>query len=213
MIDSVKYALLCEDKAQSEFLHLALSCFTEGKISFEYIETPIEATTRKEVENFAYKACKIAFRNPELNMFFICRDVDSHQINKFNEIYKKLENSLTEYRNRSVIMLSVQCIEHWLLYLKFHKDNPSSTKNPNLETQTRNFAKKSIYGRIKPSWSIQKPIIQELMQVADLEKLSHHSLSFRIFKGEFSKILQPLLQAKQEFISIPTDNKEIKSNT
>lgn len=194
---TIKYALLCEDVAHREFLKSALSLLVSDAVNFEEIKTHITAQNKREVDRNFAKACTVAFITYKVELFFVFRDVDSADGVKFSELYKMFKNGLSEqYTHSSIIVLPVQCIEHWLCYLKLYRENPSSTKNHTLETKSRNEAKKEIYGHVKISNEKQKPIIQELMQSADLEKLSHHSHSFRTFHGEFSKVLKPLLQSE-----------------
>ncbi len=192
----MKYGLLCEDDAHREFLRMALSFLAADSTNFEEVKTHIQAKNKREVDRNFAKACSVAFVTYNVDVFFVVRDVDSVNDVNFSVLYTMFHGGLTEpHRHRSVIVLPVQCIEHWLWYLKHYNENPTMMKNIPLETRTRNDAKKEVYGHIKTSIAKQKPIIQELMRTADLKKLSHHSASFRKFHGDFMAVLQSLLPA------------------
>ncbi len=78
-------------------------------------------------------------------------------------------------------MPPVQCIEHWLLYLKYKSDNPTSTKNVSFENQPRKRAKFDIYGDEDPPNEVSNPIVDSLSRKFDVSWLGQRSDSFKHF--------------------------------
>lgn len=191
----IKYGVICEDEAQNDFLRIILAHFTSQELEFIKVNTHIKAENDDQVDRKFIKACNLSFidKRYKVNIFFVCRDVDTHHENGFTSKYSKFDEGLKgQYRNKCVIMLPVQCIEHWLLYIKYHKDNPTSNKNYSLETKQREAVKQEIYGS-NLSYKKKRSIIQELMKTADLTKLQNQSESFKRFHSEFTNVLKNLL--------------------
>ncbi|MBD0254736.1 MAG: hypothetical protein ICV83_03365 [Cytophagales bacterium] len=66
------------------------------------------------------------------------------------------------WRDRTIVFVPVQCIEHWLWYLKWNGENPGVTKNITLENQSNADAKLAVYGRKKATVKQSQPIVEYL---------------------------------------------------
>jgi len=191
----IKYAVLCEDTAQREFLQMVLPLLTKENMNFEFVKTRIEATTKTQVDKRAAEACKVAFINHNVELFLVCRDVDSDTQKEFNRLYEMFNGMFhklqEKHRNQCVIVLPVRCIEHWFWYIKYHQENPNLTKNITLENKTGNEAKTAVYDKVKVSKDMQE-IRREIMESIDVEKLISRSESFKKFHGDFTNVMKLL---------------------
>lgn len=196
---TIKYAIICEDKAHRRFLTMILPYFESENIKFEEVETHIKAQNKKEVDKYFVKACNVAFTDTryKVDLFFICRDVDLDTEKEFLRLYTMFKDGLEELkeknRNQTTVALPVRCIEHWLWYIKTHNENLGLTKNITLENRTGRDAKAAVYSTQTKSEEKLK-ILQELMETIDITKLVSRSNSFKKFHGDFSNALKLLPQ-------------------
>lgn len=92
-----------------------------------------------------------------------------------------MQQQAGRWASQTVFLIPVQCIEHWLWYLKWQQENPGVTKNINLESKTRSEAKQNVYGSRTPSTKHSIPIVNSLSNQLDIEWLCSRSLSFNSF--------------------------------
>lgn len=187
--------MICEDRAHQDFLRIILSQFANQDVEFIKVNTHIKAENDNQVDKRFVNACKVSFidKRYKVNMFFVCRDADTHIENGFKLKYSKFDTGLKgQYRDRCVIMLPVQCIEHWLLYIKYHTEDSQLNISHSLETILKNDVKQQVYGSNLP-YEKKRLIVEELMKTANLEKLQNQSHSFNKFHNEFTSVLKTLL--------------------
>lgn len=189
----VDYGLLCEDVAQKVFLECFLEKFKD--LSFQFNEK-FYYRFRASINNNIHVKKSIpqigfeVFEQYQLKLLFIGLDYDSKNqkyfITELEKLYEKVDANV---RVQSIIFYPVQAIEHWLLYLKYRKDKPKSTKNISFENKNRKNAKKDIFKSKKVSEAKTTKIISELMKEADLNWLKSRSVSFKYFYNDFNKYL------------------------
>lgn len=86
-------------------------------------------------------------------------------------------------------MIPVQCIEHWLWYLKLRQNNPKLTKKESLETKPRSEAKRAVYGIPEVVNAISNPIVTDITTHFEIEWLESRSGSFRHFHSQIQSFL------------------------
>ena len=184
-----KYGFYGEDDAHKIFLHNYLSQFADSAV-FERDDEfcgRFRAGGKKQVDTkFAYVA-REGFGYYQHDVFFVGRDIDSHQPDQFHLRLKHFEK---ERIQNLLVMPPVQCIEHWLLYLKYKSDNPTSTKNVSFENQPRKRAKFDIYGDEDPPNEVSNPIVDSLSRKFDVSWLGQRSDSFKHFHKQVTTFLE-----------------------
>lgn len=177
------HGILCEDKAHRNFIrHYLTQCHPEQFQENEPFGWRIYATNAKEVDDSVADATRLGFTQFGLDVLIVGRDADKTDPKLIDELKSKLLISCGKHP-KVVLMVPVQCIEHWLLYVKRHRDNPTSTKNESLETISRIESKKLIYGSItKPDRQVE--IASELLTDFDVNWLESRSDSFKHFHNQ-----------------------------
>jgi len=183
------YGVLCEDKAHKNFIeHYLTQCYPGVFQENEQFGWQIKATNDKEVETALPDATRLGFTKFSLDILFVGRDADSTDYKRIETLKAKL-TSLCQAHAKVILMLPVQCMEHWLLYLQWRRDNPSLTKNESLEHIMRTEAKLKIYGG-KLKVEKQLEIADELLIELDVNWLETRSESFRHFHNQVIAFLE-----------------------
>ncbi|MCK8492349.1 hypothetical protein M0L20_10850 [Spirosoma sp. RP8] len=180
MSKTIRYGILCEDRAHRNFIEYYLGQCHPGL--FEESQPfgwAIRASNAREVEDSIPDATRKGFTNYGLDLLFIGRDTDSTDSKKIDVLKSKL-SSLCSGHPKVVFMMPVQCIEHWLLYLQWHKTNPTSTKNESFEQIMRIEAKQRVYGG-KLKVDKQLELANKLLVNLDVDWLEQRSNSFKHF--------------------------------
>ena len=187
MSNEIKYGLICEDLPQRIFVEKILSAIVlklnSSKVFVEEESFKRKfggaSVNRRTVERTFVDACLQANSKYNLDVCFVGIDLDDFQkknfTNKQNELRNKLPEKLKDF---AIIFIPVQCVEHWLWHIQLHHENPTSTKNEQIETQTRQQAKLQIHNSKK---IIDKEKINTLLANVDLERLCSRSFSFNHF--------------------------------
>jgi len=85
-------------------------------------------------------------------------------------------------------MFPVQAIEHWLLYIQYHINNPKSTKNIEYESLPRKEAKGKIY-KNKLNRRDRIEIVKDIVSKIDIDWLLCRSESFKRFHFDLKNVL------------------------
>jgi hypothetical protein len=173
------YSIVCEDVAHYFFLKRLLG-FPNAAIDFQFNEAcynQYKCSNKKQVLNGYVDIANQAFRLYEqtLEMLIVIVDYDA--------VFQGI-------REKVVIAIPVQSIEHWLRYLQWKKDNPLSTKNESLEGENRLESKIKIYGSKKPSRDRTSTVIDGLLDSGYLSWLCQRSNSFNHFYVQIQKVLK-----------------------
>lgn len=194
----LKYGFFGEDEAQRIFLanYLEQLVVTFGKseeLTFEYDQEfawRFRGNSGTEVDAQFAEAAQFGFVNCRQDVFFVGRDVDTNDTTAFQTRLKTMEGKLqVDLRDKTFLLLPVQCIEHWLWYLKLRQENPDSTKNENLEKNANKLAKIALYGNARATNKVSSPIVENLSKNIDIEHLESRSESFRIFHKKIEKFI------------------------
>ena len=182
-MSTLKYGFIGEDNAQRIFLQNYLK---QVLPNFEFdTNFKIKATNKQEVDKLFAEAVLKGLQYAGHRLFFVGRDLDDFQEKSFNEkLNDMLEKIPSKFQSQTIFFIPVQCIEHWLWYIKRNRENPSETKNIELEKKPRNDAKIAIYGFPKVSTKTSNPIVEDLTNGLDIEWLSSRSKSFLNFHSQ-----------------------------
>ncbi len=193
-MSTLKYSVLCEDKAHYSFIKNFLEIFAEkNKFHFSFNESffnRFKASNSKEVLKKYVSASVFAFRDYNLDFLVIGIDYDDRNRKEFyseiGKLYERLDKKLSD---KSIIMFPVQAIEHWLLYISYYINHPKSTKNISFEQIPRRDAKRRIYSeKYAPDTSA---IVTKLVRQMDINRLKNNSESFNKFYTDITNKLMP----------------------
>jgi hypothetical protein len=196
--NEISYGVLCEDSAHLTFINGFLLNYTRNNdIELLFNDNffyRFKASNSKEVLKKYVEAAILGFRDYNLDFLIIGIDYDDRNRKKFNEEIEKLYSNLyIDFRKKSIIMFPVQAIEHWLLYIKYHIENPKSTKNIAFEHISRKDAKEKIYQN-KLSKINRINIVKYLLNSLNVEWLKNHSESFNRFNSDFINTIQKIIK-------------------
>ncbi|MBC7540851.1 MAG: hypothetical protein H7281_18665 [Bacteriovorax sp.] len=186
----LKYGYFGEDEAQRIFLanYLVqlikyLDKLEELNFEFDQIFTyRFKATKRGEVDARFAEVVQEGFIDYQHDIFFVGRDLDTSQSKEYKNKVTFMQNQLRDdFKDKTFLMIPVQCIEHWLWYMKIKVEKPSSTKNESMESKPNKEAKIALYGGAKVSNKISLPIVEEYSKLLDFDYLESRSESFREF--------------------------------
>ncbi|WP_428658107.1 hypothetical protein [Runella sp.] len=186
---TIRYGFYGEDDAQKIFLRNYLQRFPEA--NFELDEdfcNRFRAGNKKQVDEKFRMVSQEGFLWYQHDIFFVGRDLDSHLQSDHTSKFSWFQNYAHDV-NKTLFMIPVQCIEHWLWYLKIKRDNPKLTKNESLETKPRTDAKRAVYGIPEVVNAISNPIVNSLTTHFDIEWLESRSYSFRHFHSQVQSFL------------------------
>lgn len=197
----LKYGYFGEDEAHRIFLanYLELLVLHLGKaeeLIFDFDEIffyKFRGGKKSEVDARFAEAVQEGFVNYQHDIFFVGRDLDTFTNHEFKDKIKAMKSQLSaNFHDKTFLMIPVQCIEHWLWYIKIKSKNPSSTKNESLESKPRKDAKIALYGSASATNQMSNPIVEELSMKLDFEYLESRSESFKIFHKEVFNFINSL---------------------
>ncbi|CAA9262601.1 MAG: hypothetical protein AVDCRST_MAG56-2612 [uncultured Cytophagales bacterium] len=188
----ITYGFVGEDVAQRIFLDNYLQqlpaylnkteviVFTPNQ-GFHY-EYKLHDNNKDSVDNLFVEAGRIGFLQYRLDLYFVGRDCDHYNPADQAVLRREMESKVdTRWQDKTIIFVPVQCIEHWLWYLKWNCDNPGITKNELLENKSNFLAKEAVYGRRKTTTKRSEPIVKDLTEHIPIDWLCSRSESFRAF--------------------------------
>jgi len=188
---SIRYGFFGEDDAQKLFLRHYLEKLAAGK-NWKFEEDTnfhLIGRTKNIVKAQFDEACEISISQYQHDCFFIGLDLDDHSATVFQETMHEMQKKLSDRKLSAILLIPVQCIEHWLRYLQWRAENPKSTKNITLETEERRTAKTNLYGSPKTSTRHSNPIVEQIAATIDIAWMESRSESFRIFHGQVKDYL------------------------
>lgn len=192
-MSSIRYGFFGEDDAQRLFLHHYLEALTANSpLRFEFdhaFAQRFQGVNKTLVDKQFAEVCEIGLSQYQQQCFFVGRDLDDHSPQAFQQKQQEMQQRLARRSVNAVLLLPVQCIEHWLWYLKWHRENPGQTKNISFETQPRPEAKQAVYNARKCSTRHSNPIVAQLATGLDIAWLASRSTSFLAFHTQVQAYL------------------------
>jgi hypothetical protein len=195
----LKYGYFGEDEAHRIFLanyleQLVKHLGKSDELIFEFDQMfsyKFRGRNRSEVDARFAEVVQEGFIEYQQDIFFVGRDLDAFQRNEFKDKITSMQSQLRDdFKEKTFLMIPVQCIEHWLWYMKIKVESPSSTKNESLESKPNREAKIALYGNPKVSNEKSNPIVEEFSKVLDLEYLESRSESFNAFHSRVRKFTE-----------------------
>ena len=195
---TLKYGYFGEDEAHriflANYLDQLVKFLEESEVlSFDFdlpFTYKFKGKNKKDVDTLFAEAVQEGFIEYHQDIFFIGRDLDTFQGNEFKDKITSMNSQLRDdFKEKTFLMIPVQCIEHWLWYLKIKTENPTLTKNESLESKPNRDAKIALYSSPKVSNKISIPIVEEFSKQIDFEYLESRSESFRFFHNSVKNFL------------------------
>jgi hypothetical protein len=186
----LKYGYYGEDEAHRIFLgnyleHLLNYLDKSEEITFNFDEVftyKFKGRNKSEVDARFAEAVQEGFTEFQHDLFFVGRDMDTHLGNIFKDKIISMQSQLRgDFKDKTFLMIPVQCIEHWLWYMKIKAENPTVTKNESLESKPNREAKIALYRNAKVSNKVSIPVVEKYSNSLDFEYLESRSESFRVF--------------------------------
>jgi hypothetical protein len=190
----IKYGFFGEDNAQKLFLRHYLVKVAAGQpFRFEEDATfPLVGGTKDKVKAQFSEACDTGLSRYQQDCFFVGLDLDDHRMEAFEHTVRGMQQKLATRGVSAILLVPMQCIEHWLRYLQWREQNPTSTKNVTLETEERKQAKIALYGGAKVSTRHSNPIVERIAGELDIDWLASRSTSFLAFHNQVMVFLAAL---------------------
>jgi len=189
---TIPYSIVCEDPAHYFFVKQILLLHSTADIHFDINEDcfrRFKYSTKKEVLDGYVDIANQAFRQFPIKLLIVMIDHDDKPKETFSEYHKELsEEIFANIKDQVVIAIPVRCIEHWLRYLQWNKENPDSTKNESMEDEKRPDSKLKVYGSKKPSKDKAETVIKELLKAKQITWLASRSASFNHFYEQVKKL-------------------------
>ena len=198
----LKYGYYGEDEAHRIFLINYLEQLLNylGKseeVTFnfdEFFTYKFKGRNKSEVDARFAEAAQEGFIEYQQDLFFVGRDMDTHLGNIFKDKITSMQSQLRDdFKDKTFLMIPVQCIEHWLWYMKIKVEKPSSTKNESLESKPNREAKIALYGSAKVSNKISIPIVEKYSKLLDIDYLLSRSESFMKFHNQVKDFIVNLI--------------------
>ena len=191
---TVHYGFFGEDRGQRKFLAAyLLHCDAQDSAvafeSVEYFGKKFGPMNNKVVDRECAAACREAFvlGYPLLDWLFVGRDVDSFDPARHQYLSDTLRASISDqWRARTLLMLPVQCVEHWLLYLAQYPEREVLEKKPNDQT------KKAVYADLTKSRDVIASELTATLSPERITWLAEVSASFLAFHQQVKAYLAAL---------------------
>lgn len=185
MSQVLRYGFFGEDVAQRTFLaHYIKNQYPDTFLEQEEFRWRIKVRNRDQVDAFL-PAALLQKAKLGLDVLFVGRDTDTSHHPAVLDLRKQFSATCKNHQS-VVLMLPVQCIEHWFWYIKRKREDPG--KRTPLETFSRTEAKRAIYGDVKTEGK-KLETINELLSDFDVDWLEQHSESFRHFHQQVKALI------------------------
>ena len=179
------YGFFGEDSALRNFLEKYLnSQFPDTFIEEEKLRWKFKIRNRDQFDAFLPEAVLEA-ATLRLDILFGGRDIDTQHeptIKVRRDHFEKVCKG-----HPAIMMLPVQCVEHWLWYIKRYREEPG--KNTPLEPNPRPDAKQAVYSGTKVVAN-QLVLADNLLADLDVSWLESRSESFRHFHKQVTDFLE-----------------------
>ena len=185
----IKYGFFGEDMAHRIFLENYLRNIqdefdVEFKIDEDFCKR-FRATNDTTVDEKFRLIAEKGLNHYGHEVFFVGRDADT----TLEARYPINEPTYKDIPKGVIVMMPVQSIEHWLLYIKQGKESGYSTKNISFEEKSNKSVKLEVYGLEVVTNSKSTPIVNQLTMDFDVNWLSQKSKSFNNFHTHLKLVL------------------------
>ncbi|MDB5271290.1 MAG: hypothetical protein JWP58_4330 [Hymenobacter sp.] len=191
----VTYGFFGEDKGQGEFLaHYLVKLASRHPVLFEahpWYSRKFQGINNKGVDSGFRNAWLAAFVKGELDCLFVGRDLDADTDAVRTErlalfASRTADIPRPDWWARTVFILPMQCIEHWLLALQRRAAGRPSKDTRDLEGIVNDAVKRELYDEYPrtPPTQTKDELVAALAAAMDIDWLAEVSHSFRLFHEE-----------------------------
>ena len=195
----IDYSLICEGFAENYSLPKIIEKFGKEKgVKFLRSKEPrIAQSANPSKSKVLKKATEYALDSlgvREHDVFIIGVDLDENDLTHELSIWEKQKTELQnliapKFHDKSVIFVSIQAFDYWLLYQKYKISNFVKPASNSLEAKTKKEIKNLLYGKSNPSEREIKKVCEEISTQVDITELQQQSKSFNKFIVSLNKIL------------------------
>ena len=189
------YGFFGEDRGQGQFLEQYLLKVASGQpvrfAAHPWYSRKYQGMNNKAVDKGFRLAWLEAFATVKLDCLFVGRDLDantakirSERLDCFTKQTKDIARP--DWWTRTVFILPMQCIEHWLLALQRRADGRPSKDTRDLEGIVNDAVKRELYDEHPrtPLEQTKDELVTALAAGMDIDWLAEVSPSFRLFHEE-----------------------------
>lgn len=175
----IKYSIICEDDAQKLFVETIVTKMEASHnvdFAFEHsFYKQFKANSSKQVLiNYPQAIDQSFLPRYLLDLVIVGIDFDDRPKDQFEHHYKNLYEKLAEKsKAKTVILFPVQAIEHWLLFIKKRKENPTLIKSFSVDIEKIN--RKQAKLDIDPNRKTKDQTSAELLMHLDIDWLQQQS--------------------------------------
>jgi hypothetical protein len=201
----VTYGFFGEDEGQGRFLaEYLLKLESTHEVLCEahaYYSRKFKGVNNRGVDRGFRAAWLAGFAQAEyrLDCLFVGRDLDANTPTIRAERLAYFDDQIADlnrvdWQARTVFILPMQCVEHWLLALQRHADNRPSNACSGLESIINDAVKRELYDEHPrvPSTQTKDELVTALSSEMDIAWLASISASFRAFHHDVETFLASL---------------------
>lgn len=196
----VTYGFFGEDKGQGEFLRqYLLKLAARQPVQFrehDWFGRKYQGMNNSRVDKGFREAWLRGFGSEcALDCLFVGRDLDADTATVRDDRMKLFVKNVADidrphWWQRTVFILPMQCVEHWLLYLQRRANGRPSNATRDLETLINDTVKKEVYNHARtPATQTKEELVTALAAGLDIDWLAKVSGSFADFHGEVARYL------------------------
>ena len=193
---TLQYGFFGEDAPQKSFLDNYLHRLNqEDKRSFQFrgqeqFNQLFQGRDRNGVKHGVGAAAEqgLGLSRFKLDCLFVGLDLDSNLPTAYEHEAKILRERIPELlHSRSLLMLPMQCIEHWILYVK--RDGYQAEA---LESLSNRAVQEELYGG-KIASSRKKEVVRDLTKNLRINWLANRSPTFSLFHQQVKEYLDSVV--------------------
>lgn len=201
----VTYGFFGEDEGQGRFLEQYLSKLADTHSvlceAHPWYSKKFKGVNNRGVDRGFRAAWLAGFAQAEyrLDCLFVGRDLDADTSTIRAERLAYFAGQLadiprSDWKARTVFILPMQCIEHWLLALQRHADGRPSNACRGLESIVNEAVKRELYDEHPrlPAEQTKHDLVTNLAAGMDIAWLAEMSASFRLFHQDVEAYLASL---------------------
>lgn len=196
----VTYGFFGEDRGQGEFLRqYLLKLEARQPVRFkehEWFGRKYQGMNNSRVDKgFRDAWLRGLGRECALDCLFVGRDLDADTATVRAQRLALFAGKVADidrphWWQRTVFILPMQCVEHWLLYLQRRADGRPSNATRDLETLLNDTVKKEVYDPARtPANQTKDGRVAALAATLDINWLAQASVSFADFHDQVTEYL------------------------
>ncbi|KAA9347123.1 DUF4276 family protein [Larkinella humicola] len=193
----LNYTIIAEGYTEYKFIPLYLRQVAE-KVDIQVVRSSLDLKgkqpSKSKVLQEASKLCNLAIQQ---NHHLIIAGVDLDEADHESElplhsaVCENLKIKLkiySQYKNRIILFVPMQAIEHWLGYQAYKVGKANKFANNSLESKPQGELKRILYGN-KEDGRTMETVAEKIAIAADFDELAKQSRSFDHFHKQIVTFL------------------------